>query len=128
MYLRHVTARGKQGQRQYWMLVESVRHGGKTAQRVVAYLGRLDARERAQASAIARHFLGERAEQPELFEDTSELADALVLARGCESTTKSRIPYQLNAHENPQNSHQNTNKIGLLQKPVCESPNQRRQK
>lgn len=78
MYLRHVTARGKQGQRQYWMLVESVRHGGKTEQRVVAYLGRLDARERAQASAIARHFLGERAEQPELFEDTSELADAHV--------------------------------------------------
>ncbi len=78
MYLRHVTARRKQGQRQYWMLVESVRHGEKTEQRVVAYLGRLDARERAQASAIARHFLGEHAHDPELFEDTSDLADAHV--------------------------------------------------
>ena len=78
MYLRHTQARGKNGERSYWTLVESVRQGTKVRQRVVAHLGRLGAEERAKAGELARHFLGARADQPELFEDTRDLSDANV--------------------------------------------------
>src|SRR5712672_2748608 len=56
------------------MLVRSVRTGAKVRQEVVAYLGELDASGRAKASALAKHFLGERAVQPSLFgeEETIE--------------------------------------------------------
>jgi len=78
MYLRHTTVRGKEGPQTYWTLVRSVRHGSKVRQEVVAHLGRLDAEAKRQASALARHFLGPRAGQPELYEDTRELAPAQV--------------------------------------------------
>lgn len=73
MYLRHATKRTKSGKRTYWTLVRSVRRGARVVQEVVASLGRLDPREVREAAAIARHFLGARADQPELFEDTREL-------------------------------------------------------
>ena len=38
-------------------------------QETVAYLGELDAKSRAKASALAKHFLGGKTEQPGLFED-----------------------------------------------------------
>jgi transposase len=53
----------------YWRLVRSVRRGRKVRQETVAYLGALDAKERAEASALARHFLGERADQLDFFDD-----------------------------------------------------------
>jgi hypothetical protein len=73
MYLRHATKRTKDGKRTYWTLVRSVRRGRKVVQEVVAHLGRLDAREVREAAAIARHFLGAKASQLDLFEDSQEL-------------------------------------------------------
>jgi transposase len=69
VYLRHSTIRKNGKKLTYWMLVRSVRTGSKVRQEVVAYLGELDASGRAKASALATHFLGERAmQQPGLFE------------------------------------------------------------
>ena len=78
MYLRHTKRKTKDGEHTYWMLVRSVRHGSKVRQEVVAHLGRLDDEKRLQATDIARHFLGARASQPELFEDQRELKPATV--------------------------------------------------
>jgi len=78
MYLRHARRRTKEGVQTYWTLVRSVRQGSKVRQQVVAHLGRLDAEEERQASQLARRFLGERADQPELFEDRREFAPAHV--------------------------------------------------
>jgi transposase len=69
MYLRHTFVRRNGKARQYWKLVRSVRCGRKVRQEVVAYLGALTASERKRAAALARHFLGERAVQQDLFED-----------------------------------------------------------
>jgi len=73
VYLRHTTVRRKGKTHTYWNLVRSVRQGGRVRQEVVAHLGRLDAPERRKASALARHFLGRRVDQPLLFEDDREL-------------------------------------------------------
>lgn len=78
MYLRHTKRKTKEGEHTYWTLVRSVRSGAKVRQEVVAHLGRLDAEERRQASDLARHFLGERADQLELFEDRREFAPAVI--------------------------------------------------
>ncbi len=78
MYLRHSTVRRKGKTHTYWTLVRSVRHGAKVRQETVAHLGKLDAKGRTKASRLARHFLGPRADQPELFEDTRELAPARI--------------------------------------------------
>jgi hypothetical protein len=78
MYLRHAKRRTKEGVQTYWTLVRSVRQGSKVRQQVVAHLGRLDADEQRKASALARHFLGARIDQPELFEDRRDLAPAHV--------------------------------------------------
>ena len=68
MYLRR-HARHKRGKKHtYWSLVRSVRVGGKVRQEVVAYLGELDAEDRAKASDLARRFLGRKRLQPTLFE------------------------------------------------------------
>ena len=72
MYLRHSTVKKNGKAHKYWSLVRSVRQGRKVRQEVVAYLGALDAKERKQASRLAKHFLGERADQLEFFGDTSE--------------------------------------------------------
>jgi transposase len=78
MYLRHKHVRTKDGVQTYWTLVRSVRRGTRVRQEVVAQLGRLDVRAQHQASALARQFLGERADQPQLFEDTRELESAQI--------------------------------------------------
>ena len=53
--------------------MRSVRNGKKVRQETVAYLGELDAKGRAKASAVAKHFLGKRNDQLDLFEDRSSL-------------------------------------------------------
>lgn len=68
MYLRHSTVCKNGKTHKYWRLVRSVRTGRKVRQETVAFLGALSADERKQASALARHFLGERADQPDIFE------------------------------------------------------------
>jgi len=81
MYLRHATKRTKGGRRTYWTLVRSVRRGARVVQEVVAHLGPLERGEQRQAASIARHFLGARADQPELFEDERELSPETVHLR-----------------------------------------------
>jgi len=78
MYLRHSTVTKNGKRHTYWRLVRSVRIGAKVRQETVAQLGELDAKGRAKASALARHFLGEHAEQPELFEEASTVEFAHV--------------------------------------------------
>ena len=73
VYLRHSTVRKNGKTHTYWRLVRSVRVGGKVRQETVASLGELDAKGRAKASALARHFLGERTDQLDLFEDRRSL-------------------------------------------------------
>lgn len=78
MYLRHKRVRTKHGVQTYWTLVRSVRHGSKVRQEIVAQLGRLDVEGQREASALAHHFLGERADQPELFEDRRDFETAQI--------------------------------------------------
>ena len=78
MYLRHSTVKKNGKAHTYWSLVRSVRQGRKVRQETVAYLGTLDAQERAQASALAKHFLGDRVDQLEFFDDTPGLEIARV--------------------------------------------------
>lgn len=78
MYLRHKKVRGKNGVTSYWTLVRSVRRGSKVVQETVANLGRLEEEAAREATALARHFLGAKAEQPQLFEDTQPLPTAKV--------------------------------------------------
>lgn len=73
MYLRHTNVKKNGKTHTYWRLVRSVRRGKKVYQETVAHLGELDAQGRAKASALAKHFLGKRAEHPSLFEDTRKL-------------------------------------------------------
>jgi transposase len=73
MFLRHTTRRRNGKAHTYWTLVRSVRHGSKVRQETVAHLGKLDAAGRSKASKLARHFLGPKAEEPGLFEDTRDL-------------------------------------------------------
>jgi transposase len=62
----------------YYQLVRSVRRNGKTVQETVAHLGKLDARGRAKARALADHICGSRTSaQRGLFEsedDTPQIA------------------------------------------------------
>ena len=69
MYLRHTTVRKNGKTHTYWRLVRSVRTGSKVRQETVAHLGELDAKGRARASALARHFLGRKTAQLELFDE-----------------------------------------------------------
>ena len=75
MYLRHTTIRRGRKALTYWHLVRSVRHGRKVRQEVVATLGRLDARGRVKAKALADWITGKRCE-PSLFEPHESEADA----------------------------------------------------
>jgi transposase len=70
LFLRHTTIQKNGKPHVYWRLVRSVRHGRRVYQQTVAHLGELDEEGRARAGALAKHFLGERATQRELFEDT----------------------------------------------------------
>jgi len=67
VYLRHTTVKKNGKAHLYWRLVRSVRRDGRVCQETVAHLGELDGEGRARASALARHFLGEKAEQLDLF-------------------------------------------------------------
>jgi transposase len=78
LYLRHTFVRKNGKVHTYWRLVRSVRVGSKVRQQTVAYLGELDREGRAKASALARHFLGERADQLDFFEDCRPLETARV--------------------------------------------------
>ena len=79
MYLRH-RKRTKNGKTHtYWSLVRSERVGGKVRQVTVAHLGELDAEGRAKAKELAKHFLGPRSGQRELFEDTERAEPLKVL-------------------------------------------------
>jgi len=69
MYLRHSRVRRNGKTHTYWRLVRSVRRGRRVVQETVGHLGELDARGRAKASALARHFLGEKTRQLDLFDD-----------------------------------------------------------
>lgn len=71
MYLRHSTVRKDGKAHTYWRLVRSVRQGKKVVQQSVAQLGELDARGRANAKALARHFMGED-DQLEMFEQAAD--------------------------------------------------------
>jgi len=81
MYLRRSFVRKNGKKHAYWRLVRSVRHGAKVRQEVVAYLGALDAGERKSASKLARHFLGPRANQLDLFEEPENDAGPVVAVR-----------------------------------------------
>jgi len=70
MYLRHSTVRKNGKSHTYWRLVRSVRNGSKVRQETVVYLGELDAKGRAKASALAKHFLGRKTAQLEFFDET----------------------------------------------------------
>jgi transposase len=79
VYLRHKT-RTKHGKTHtYWSLVRSERVGGKVRQVTVAQLGELDAGGRTKAKELARHFLGPRSGQCELFEDSEKVEPLKVL-------------------------------------------------
>ena len=78
MYLRHSKVKKNGKTHTYWRLVRSERVGGKVRQVTVAQLGELDAKGRVKASKLAKHFLGQRAEQEESFEDTSDVGSLRV--------------------------------------------------
>ena len=86
MYLRHTNVRKNGKTLTYWRLVRSVRMGSKVRQQTVAYLGELDADGRAKASALAQHFLGARAVQRDLFEDTRVFEPQSVDLNGVHAT------------------------------------------
>jgi len=71
MYLRHTRVRKNGKTHTYWLLVRSVRVGGKVRQEVVATLGKLDAKGRRRARAYADKITGRRL-QPSLFEPREE--------------------------------------------------------
>ena len=64
MCLRHTPVRKDGKTRQYGRWVRSVRNGRKVRQETVAFLGALDEKARRRAIQLARHFLGERVDQP----------------------------------------------------------------
>lgn len=74
MFLRYTRVRKNGKTHTYWRLVRSIRRGKRVCQETVAQLGELDAKGRAKASALAKHFLGNRSEQPGLFEETEPVA------------------------------------------------------
>jgi hypothetical protein len=77
VYLRHTTKRRGGKSLTYWHLVRSVRQGRRVRQEVVATLGRLDARGRVKAKALADWITGRRCE-PTLFEPRESEPEASV--------------------------------------------------
>lgn len=67
MYLRRKTVRKNGKTHEYWLLVRSVRHGRRVRQEVIAQLGKLDAKGRRRARALAERMTGRRM-HPSLFE------------------------------------------------------------
>ncbi len=77
MYLRHTTVKKDGKTHRYWRLVRSVRRGTKVVQEVVAQLGELDEKGRAQAKLLARSITGRDTSQRELFEDAARREERL---------------------------------------------------
>ncbi len=67
VYLRRKTVRKNGKTHEYWLLVRSVRHGRRVRQEVIAQLGKLDAKGRRRARALADRMTGRRM-HPSLFE------------------------------------------------------------
>jgi transposase len=87
MFLRRYERRGKRGKRTYWALVESVRQGGKSRQKVVAYLGDLSAGEQNGWAQLGRKLSGKDRPRRSLFdpphqEPPAEAEPVLVDVRG----------------------------------------------
>ena len=72
MNLRHSKLEKNGKTHTYWRLVKSERVGGKVRQVTVAELGELDIEGYANAKDLAKHSLGPRSGQRELFEDTEK--------------------------------------------------------
>ena len=73
MYLRHKRIRKNGKTHTYWLLVRSVRRGGKVRQEVIATLGKLDSRGQSRAKAYANKLTGRRM-HPSLFEPRDDIA------------------------------------------------------
>ncbi len=80
MYLRHKRIRKNGKVHTYWSLVRSVRVGRKVRQQVVAQLGKLNTKERAQAETFADHVTGRRC-RPSLFEPSDVAGDEVAEIR-----------------------------------------------
>ena len=90
MYLRHAT-RCKGGKRHTsWRLVRSVRYGRKVRQEIVAHLGELDAKGRAQAKLLARQITGQ-GDQRELCEADLARGDAVEVRLDQVRTERTRV-------------------------------------
>jgi transposase len=68
MFLRRYERRSGRRRRTYWALVESVRTGRGSRQRVVAYLGELKASERNGWAQLGRKLSGKQRPRPSLFD------------------------------------------------------------
>ena len=68
MFLRRYERRAKGGRRTYWALVESVRTGKGSRQRVVAYLGELGRSEQNGWAQLGRNLSGKQRPARSLFE------------------------------------------------------------
>jgi len=80
MYLRHTTIRKNGKAHTYWRLVRSVRVGSKVRQQTVATLGKLDAKGRRRARALAGRITGKRL-PPSLFEPPEPEIDSVARVR-----------------------------------------------
>ena len=68
MFLRRYERRAKGGRRTYWALVESVRTGKGSRQRVVAYLGELGRSEQSGWAQLGRNLSGKQRPARSLFD------------------------------------------------------------
>jgi len=84
MFLRRYERRSGGRRRTYWALVESVRTGRGSRQRLVAYLGELKPSEQSGWAQLGRKLSGKRRPQPSLFDPPhydDPSADVPVLVR-----------------------------------------------
>jgi transposase len=87
MFLRRYERRSGGRRRTYWALVESLRSGRGSRQRVVAYLGELKRSEQSGWAQLGRKLSGKRRPQPSLFDpphydDPTDDEPVLVCLRG----------------------------------------------
>lgn len=68
MFLRRIRARGKGRRQEYWVLLESYRSAKGSRHRVVAYLGKLSAREISGWEKLSAKLEGKAPRMPGLFE------------------------------------------------------------
>lgn len=80
MFLRQKRIKKNGKTHTYWLLVRSVRRGGKVRQEVVASLGKLDARGRSRARAYANKLTGRRM-HPSLFEPHDDVVNDVEAVR-----------------------------------------------